>query len=409
MTTIRRGLSGRARPFALALVAVMATALPAAAQEAAESAAPEAAAPESTAVPARGIAFPVMLGGQLLTPQSYSGSEWLDRFREGETADPAFVEGTEALLEGVGAGIDDLAVKTAMYEVAPATMLEPAPGESAEPVPAEVAVVAALRIDGTDARDWVEPAVDLMVGDVFEPGLVLRPLDTKWVLRVTDAAMPGVYPRTVYLKDDTAWIVQGDDEYVWDALGQLPDADPVAPSTADTLYTDVPLSLGGVRRIGLYESTEPLFLPTIGERLGDTFEDWLLELYLEAGITPAEMLGVIAWWGIDAAQDGIQIEGYRLPEGGEEMTQRLLDEVFLVRPPEVSVNPDVEVPEPVDDIAAMLSGVEFREEEIAGQAVTTLDYGGPKQYIFGSADTIWVISDPLEERALVEEAIEALP
>lgn len=121
------------------------------------------------------------------------------------------------------------------------------------------------------------------------------------------------------------------------------------------------------------------------------------------------MLGVIAWWGIDAAQDGIQIEGYRLPEGGEEMTQRLLDEVFLVRPPEVSVNPDVEVPEPVDDIAAMLSGVEFREEEIAGQAVTTLDYGGPKQYIFGSADTIWVISDPLEERALVEEAIEALP
>lgn len=408
MTTIRRGLPGRARPFALALVGAMTMALPVTAQDATESAAPGAAAEETTP-PSQGIAFPVMLGGQLLTPQTYSGSEWLDRFREGETADAAFVEDTEALLESVGADIDDLVVKTAMYEIAPATMSEPAPGESAEPVPAEVAVVAALRIDGTDARDWVEPAVDLMVGDVFEPGLALRPLDTKWVLRVTDAAMPGVYPRTVYLKDDTAWIVQGDDDYVWDALGQLPEADPVGPSEADTLYTDIPLALGGVRRMGLYESTEPLFLPTIGERLGDTFEDWLLDLYLEAGITPAEMLGVIAWWGLDAAQDGIQIEGYRLPEGGEEMTQRLLEDVFLVRPPEVSVNPDAEGLEPVDDISAMLSGVDFSEEVIAGQAVTTLDYGGPKQHIFGSGDTIWVISDPLDERALVEEAIEALP
>ena len=384
-TTLRGRLSGRGRPLIIALAATLAMALPVAAQEASESAAP------TTDDP--GLAFPVMLGGQLLTPTTYGGAEWLALFAEGEDADPAFVDGTNALVERAGASIDDLTVKTAMYE--------PAPGEAA--------VVAALRIDGVDAREWVELAVDVMVGDVVEPGLAMRPLETKWALRVTDATMPGVYPRTIYLKDDTAWIIQGDDEYVWDALGQLPDADPIAASSADSLYNDVPLTLDDARRIGLYESTEPLFLPTLGERLGASFEDWLLDLYLETGITPAEMIGVITWWGLEAAQDGIQIEGYKLPEGGEELTQRLLEEVFLIRPPEVSVDPDAPVTEPVDDVAAALTGVEFSQEEIAGQPVTTLDFGGSKQHIFSSNDTIWVVSDPLGERDRVEEAVAALP
>ena len=90
-------------------------------------------------------------------------------------------------------------------------------------------------------------------------------------------------------------------------------------------------------------------------------------------------------------------------------TQRLLQDVFLIRPTEASVNPDAPVTEPVDDVAAILAGVEFSEEEIAGQPVTTLDFGGSKQHIFSTNDTIWVISDPLGERAKVEEAIESLP
>jgi hypothetical protein len=333
-----------------------------------------------------------MLGGQLLSAQTFSGSEWLEQF-SGDDPDTAFIDGTQALVDAAGVSLDDVTIKTAMFE--------PAPGEAA--------VVLAMRIADTDARTWVQDAVDVLVPDVIEPGLVMRPLGTKWTLRVTDATMPGVYPRTVYLKDDTAWFIQGDNDYVWDALSQLPDADPVAPSSADTLYTDVPLALGGSRRVGLYESTEPLFLPTIGERLGDNIEAWLLDLYLEAGIAPSQMLGVITWWGLEAAQDGIQIEGYRLPEGGEELTQRLLDEVFLMRPPEVSVDPDSEAALETDPVAAMLQGVEFSEEEIAGQMVTTLDYGGSLQYIFSTADTIWVISDPLGQRDLVEEAIAALP
>lgn len=383
----------------LALAATLALALPVTAQEATQSADPaaESAAPVAPSGPpaldTSGIAFPVMLGGQLLEPQIYAGADWLGQFADGDDADQAYVAATESLLERVGAATEDMTVKTALYE----------------PVPGQAAVVLALRIADTDARDWVAEAVDLIVADVLEPGLVMRPLDTKWTLRVTSDALPGEYPRTVYLKDDTAWFIQGDTDYVWDALGQLPDADPLGTSSADGLYTDVPLTLDGIRRFGLYESTEPLFLPTLGERLGDDIEEWLLDLYLEAGISPAEMIGVIAWWGLEAAQDGLQIEGYRLPEGGEELTQRLLEDVFLIRPPEGSVDPDAPGAEEVDEVALLFEGVEFSEEEIAGQTVTTLDFGDSRQHIFSSADTVWVVSDPIGQPELVEAAIEALP
>lgn len=375
---------GRGRVLAIGLAAAFAlsASVPAAAQDAEEGSAPEDA----------GIDFPVMLGGQLLSPTSYSGQEWLDQF-SGEEPDTVFIEGTNDLLDSVGASLDDLTVKSALYE----------------PVENEAAVVLAMRVEGTDAREWVEGAVDVLVADVMEPGLVMRPLGTKWALRVTDETMPGVYPRTVYLMDDTAWFIQGDNDFVWDALSQLPDAAPVGTSSADSLYTDVPLTLEGERRIGLYESTEPLFLPTLGERLGDNIEAWLLDLYLEAGISPSEMVGVISWWGIEAAQDGIQIEGYRLPEGGEDFITRLRDDIFLVRPPEVSIDPESEAALEIDPVAAALQGVEFGEEEIAGQTVTTLDFGDSLQYIYSSADTVWVINDPLGERARVEEAIAALP
>ena len=397
--------SGRGRPLAIALAAAFALTLPlpAMAQDAEESPVVDPELPATEAPVEEGVAFPVMLGGQLLSPETYSGAEWLELF-SGEDADPVFVEGVQGLVDAAGAAIEDVSVKTAMYEQVSFDEL------TGEEVPGEPGVVLALRIADTDARDWVEGAVDVFVGDVIDPGLIMRPLSTKWTLRVTDATMPGVYPRTIYLNDDTAWFIQGGNDYVWDALDQLPDTAPVGESSADTLFTDVPLSLAGQRRIGLYESTEPLFLPTLGERLGDGIEDWLLELYLEAGISPSEMLGVVTWWGLEATSDGIQIEGYRLPEGGEELTQRLLDDIFLIRPPEISEDTETEdALLDVDPVAAALTGVEFGEEEIAGQMVTTLDYGDTFQYIFGSADTIWVISDPLGEREKVEEAIAALP
>jgi hypothetical protein len=397
-----RDKRGRSLAIALAAAFALALPLPAMAQDAEESPVvdPEPAAQEQAGD--AGIPFPVMLGGQLLAPESFAGAEWLELF-SGEDADTVFVEGMQELVESAGAALEDFSVKSALYE--PETF-DP---ETGEPVPSEPAVVLALRIADTDAREWVERAVDVLVADVSEPGLIMRPFGTKWALRVTDAAMPGVYPRTVYLKDDTAWFIQGDNDYVWDALDQLPGPDPVAVSSADTLFSDVPLALGGERRDELYESTFPLWLPTLGERIGDGVEDWLVDLYLEAGILPTEMRGVIASWGLQSEEGGIQIEGVRLPEGGEELTQRLLEDVFLIRPPEVSVDPESEAVLDIDPVAAALQGVVFNEEEIAGQMVTTLDDGDSLLYIFGSADSIWVISDPLGERAKVEEAIESLP
>ncbi len=186
-----------------------------------------------------------------------------------------------------------------------------------------------MRIDGADARDFAEEAIDLLLGDITTPGLVMRPFGSKWTLRVLDAERPGVYPRTVYLKDDVAWVIEGDEEYVWDALDQLPEPAAVGRLAGDDLLTDIPYALDGRRRIGLYESTEPLFLPTLSERLGPEVDEWLLDLYLNAGVSPSEILGVIAWWGLESNQDGIQIEGYRLPETAADQLEQLRSKIFL--------------------------------------------------------------------------------
>ena len=295
-----------------------------------------------------------MIGGQLLAAETFSGPEWVARFSSGDSADPAYVEGTEALVRSVDKTIDDLTVTTALYE--------PSPGNNA--------AIVALRIDGADARDFAEGAIDLLLGDITSPGLVMRPFGSKWTLRVLDAERPGVYPRTVYLKDDVAWIIEGDEEYVWDALDQLPEPAAVGRLAGDDLLTDVPYALDGRRRIGLYESTEPLFLPTLSERLGPEVDEWLLDLYLNAGVSPSEILGVIAWWGLESNQDGIQIEGYRLPETAADQLERLRSEILLGEGGESA------------SFAALLQGVGRLEQEIGGRTVTTLDYGDVKQHVF---------------------------
>jgi hypothetical protein len=378
-TRSRGGRAGLVRPVALTLAAMLALSLPSvvSAQEAADSPAP-------SAVPSGdpgAIDFPVMLGGQLLTTESFSGSEWVARFSEGESADAAYVEGTQALLESVGKGVDDLSVKTAAYE--------PSPGERA--------VVAAFRVDGTDARDFAEEAVELVLGDITAPQLVMRPFGSKWALRVVDAEMPGIYPRTIYLKDDTAWIIEGDEQYVWDALDQLPAPTPAGALPGDDLLTQVPYTLDGRRRIGLYEATEPLFLPLLSERLGPEVDAWLLDLYLGAGVSPSEILGVIAWWGLESNQDGIQIEGYRLPPGAAAQLEQLRSQIVLGEGAESA------------SYATLLEGVGRSEQELGGRTVTTLDFGDAKQHVFSAADTVWIVTDHVGEPELAETAIASLP
>jgi hypothetical protein len=240
-----------------------------------------------------------------------------------------------------------------------------------------------------------------MLGDVVEPELALRPVAGKWVLRVIDAQMPGVYPRTVYLKDDTAWIIEGDEAYVWDALDQLPDADANPEQAFEPMIFQLPLVLDGRRRTGLYEETQPLLLPTLSGRFGPDLETWLLDLYLASGITPSEMIGALTWWGIDAFEESVQIEGYQLPGAPAELVDRLRGEIILAETDEVG--------EDGTFISDLPEGVTRTDGEIAGRAVATLDFAGALQHVFSSGDTVWVVTDHVGEPEMAEEAIAALP
>jgi hypothetical protein len=260
--------------------------------------------------------------------------------------------------------------------------------------------VAAFKVAETEARDFVSDAVQLMLGDVVMPELVVRPVAGKFVRRVVDAEMPGVYPRTVYLKDDTAWIIEGDEPYVWEALDQLPGADPIGAIATQSLVSQLPVVLDGRRRTELYEFTAPLFLPTLSERLSPARETWLLDLYLEAGVSPAEMIGAVSWWEIASNPEGIQVEGYQLPGAPAEYIERLLHEVILA---ETGVDAEGN---PVSDLP---EGVTRVDREIAGRDVATLDFGFSSQHVYSSGDTVWVVTDHAGEPDMAAEAVAALP
>jgi hypothetical protein len=328
-----------------------------------------------------GIEFPAALGAGLLEAETLSGAEWLARYTDGEGASEIVVERTQALLEGVGASVDDLTVKSALYE--------PAPGNTA--------AVVALRVAGTDARDFTADAASLLLGDIDDPTFVLRPFGDKWSVRVADPAMPGRYPSTIYLEGDTAWVIEGDEQYVAEALRQLSDPAPVGALAGDSLITELPITLGERRRIGLFEALEPFSLPTMTQRLGPELDAWLIDLYLEAGVSPTEVLGVDAWWGLASPADSIEIEGYRVPEAVGELLERLRTEIFLGQTDEPA------------SFAGLFEGVERIDEQIGGRDVSTLDYGFSRQHVFRSDDTIWIVTDHAGQPELAAEAIAALP
>lgn len=322
-----------------------------------------------------GPAFPSTLAGNDLEILTYSGLEWLAEFLTGEAGSERFAADTETLLASVDKGLDDLTVRSAL----------------SEPSEGNQAVILAFQVGGAEARDFAIDAVRLMLGDVNDPQFVLRPLGSRWVLRVVDAAIPGVYPRTVYLAGDTMWIIGADEEHVLELLEQLPVQPIDQASGVAALAEQMPVILDERRRTGLYEAREPLFLPALSERLGPSFDDWLLDLYLDDGTTPTDLVGAIAWWGIESSEDSVEVEGYQVPGGSAELVERLRSEVFLAE----------DLPRP-DEVQRL-------DQELGGRQVTTLDLGTSTQHIFGSGDTIWVVTDHVGEPAMAEEAIAALP
>ena len=290
----RTWLDGRRRTGATlgsaAVLTFLVTCLPALAL-AQDPSAPAAASASSAATPAAasalsGPAFPSTLAGVPLEVQSYDGAQWLDQFRDGTAENEAFAADTTALLESLGKGVDDLHVRSAL----------------AEPTPGSQAVILALQVDGTEARDFATGAVDLLLGDINDPGFALRPLGSRWVLRVIDAAVPGVYPRTVYLAGDTAWVIGADEEYVIELLEQLP-AQVYSQSTGDAVLAgQLPVVLDARRRTGLYEAREP-HLPA-GPRAAHRAGARCLAArpLPKDGLTPTDLVGAIAWWGVESVR-----------------------------------------------------------------------------------------------------------
>jgi hypothetical protein len=160
----------------------------------------------------------------------------------------------------------------------------------------------------------------------------------------------------------------------------------------ELISSQLPAQLGGKRRAGLYESVEPLFLPTLSETLGPTFEEWLLDVYLDEGIEPTDLVGAWAWWGLQAAEEGVEVEGYLVPGASPEAVERLFRDVFLAGG---------------DTLPVEVGRV---DEEIGGKAVTTIDRGGGvKRHLFTDDGVVWVVTDHAGQPELAAEAIAALP
>jgi hypothetical protein len=356
-----------------AALPLLATLLPTAALAQDASLAPTVA---PTTAPETGApAFPSSLAGSPLTVETSSGEEWIGQFRGGSPEDEAFATELEALLGSLGSSPEEVTVRSAL----------------AQPSEGNQVVILSLQVPGVPARSFAPQAVKVLLGDIEQPQFVLRPVGTRWVLRVVDAAVPGVYPRTVFLDGDTAWIMGGDEEYILDLLGQLPEQASAPVVDSAVLASALPVVLDGRRRMGLYEAREPLFLPGVQLRLGPAMDGWLQDLYLGEGLTPTDLVGAIAWWGVESSEESIEVEGYQVPGGSPEAVQSLLTKVFLA------------------DGQALPDEVGRTEQELGGRTVTTFDFGYSTQHVFSSGDTVWVVTDHASEPAMAEEAVAALP
>ena len=80
-----------------------------------------------------------------------------------------------------------------------------------EPSPGNHAVVVAISLPGSDAQQFVDKAIRFLLPDVAQPRTAPESLAGTPVLRLTDAADPGAYPRNVILDGDTVWVIEADD------------------------------------------------------------------------------------------------------------------------------------------------------------------------------------------------------
>lgn len=328
--------------------------------------------------------FPATLGGQPLEVQAFSGSEWLARVDPATEDGARVTERTQALVAAAGGSIDDLMVATALHE--------PSPGNHA--------AITAVRVAGASAADLVMPAIGLLLGDIADPALRLRQIGGKDVLRVTDAAVTGTYPRTVYAVADTVWVVEAEGEPLAEIVAALPERErPPAPDTS-ALASGFPSRLGGERPTELYMATGwggPIS-PALGAMFGPESEDVAVRLFLERGVTLEDLTWAYSIW-TDENDASTVLAAFQIAGLDAEGTQEVLAAVIL---------------------PSFSSGFQQPTQatsEIAGrQVVTLMDEALPEEdrasetYHFAVAgDTIWMINVPTADPERVAEAVGQLP
>ena len=137
---------------------------------------------------------------------SLSGSEWRALYGSGSPMDAAALEGIEGFAASIGVRMEDLSMASALHE--------PSSGNHD--------AIAAVRIRGADASEFIGPVIGLMLGDILEPQLSTVSISGKEVTRVVDALVQGIYPRYVHAVGDVVWIIEAEEPELSEILALLP-------------------------------------------------------------------------------------------------------------------------------------------------------------------------------------------
>jgi hypothetical protein len=330
--------------------------------------------------------FPDTVGGAELAVEILDGPAWLER-QDTSTADGQLVvQRTEELVAAAEKSIDDLSIASALHR----------PGEG------DQAAISAVQVAGAAASDLVRPTIALLLGDITNPAIRIRPLGSKDVLRVSDADLPGTYPKTVYPFGDTVWVVEAEQPALLEIVEALPGEAEEAPvDPVPELLAATPLLLGNEARSHFQVSSgwiDP-FETAPGEMFGPPYEEVELRLYLDEGVTADDLDSVLAVW--DEPAEGVVIVGYQIDDADTELMRAVLNDVIV--PAITATIPSQQPAVGERELAGRaLTVVTDEEVDEADRALSTYNF-------LVVDDTVWMINLATGDEAVLTEALEKLP
>jgi hypothetical protein len=329
--------------------------------------------------------FPASVEGAALAVEVFDGAAWLGR-QDPATEDGALVaRRTEELVGAVGKGIGDLTVATALHQ--------PSPGNHA--------AITAMRVAGAAAAELVRPAIALLLGDVSSPTLRVRAMAGRDVVRVTDAALPGSYPRTIYPAGDTVWVIEAEQPVLEEILVALPDiAEESWVDPAPVLVDEMPDELFGQRRaqVSVSSSWSGLLTTEPGAMFGPEHEDVAVDLFLSEGITLEDLSSIFGVWDTEADASAFVV-GFHVDGGDAALMARLRDEVIVPSISQTAQQPTVG--------ERTVAGRDVRV--LTDQAIEAAARAQETYHFVAGEDVVWMINLARADEEALVEVIGALP